>query len=251
MQTLIRDYTYEAGVRNLEREIANVCRKIARLVAEGKRHPRRITEARVNKFLGPPSILGTLPLDQAEIGIATGVAWTPAGGELMVIEVALMEGKGNITMTGQLGNVMQESAQAAFSYLRSSAERWRIPNSLFDQLDVHVHAPEGAVPKDGPSAGVTLITALASAFAGRPVRHTVGMTGEITLSGRILPVGGVKAKLLAARRGGLTHFVIPRRNERDLEEIPRRMRKGMEIVLVDHVEEVLEIALLPPQDEEE
>jgi ATP-dependent Lon protease len=251
LQTLIRDYTYEAGVRNLEREIANVCRKIARLVAEGKRHPRRVSEERVSEFLGPPSILGTLPLDQAEVGIATGVAWTPAGGDLMVIEVALMEGKGNITMTGQLGNVMQESAQAAFSYLRSSAERWSISSSLFDQLDVHVHAPEGAVPKDGPSAGVTLLTALTSAFSGRPVRHTVGMTGEITLSGRVLPVGGVKAKLLAARRAGLTHFVMPRRNEQDLEEIPRRLRKGVEIVLVDRVDEVLETALLPSLEEEE
>ena len=169
----------------------------------------------------------------------------------MVIEVVLMEGKGNITMTGQLGDVMQESAQAAFSYLRSSAKRWGILSTVFDQLDVHVHAPEGAVPKDGPSAGVTLVTALASAFSARPVRHTVGMTGEITLRGRVLPVGGLKEKLLAARRGGLTHFVMPRRNEKDLAEIPKRLLKGVEIVLVERVDEVLETALLAPLEEEE
>ena len=251
LQTLIREYTYEAGVRNLEREIANVCRKIARQVAEKKKHPRRISSERIAEFLGPPTNLGTLPLDQAEVGVATGVAWTPGGGDLMVIEVALMEGKGNITMTGQLGDVMQESAQAAFSYLRSSAKRWGIPSTVFDQLDVHIHAPEGAVPKDGPSAGVTLVTALASAFSARPVRHTVGMTGEITLRGRVLPVGGLKEKLLAARRGGLTHFVMPRRNEKDLTEIPKRLLKGVEIVLVERVDEVLETALLPPLEEEE
>jgi ATP-dependent Lon protease len=165
--------------------------------------------------------------------------------------VTLMEGKGNITLTGQLGSVMQESAQAAFSYLRSSAEQLGIATNVFDQLDVHIHAPEGAVPKDGPSAGVTLVTALASAFTDRPVCHTVGMTGEITLRGRVLPVGGVKEKVLAARRGGLTHFVLPRKNEKDLVEIPKRLLKDVELVLVDRVEEVLEAALLPPLDEEE
>jgi ATP-dependent Lon protease len=251
LKTLIRDYTYESGVRNLERELANICRKVARRVAEKRKYPRRITAAKVNEFLGPPEFSSTLPLDQDEVGVALGVAWTPAGGELMVIEVTLMEGKGNITLTGQLGSVMQESAQAAFSYLRSSAERLGVATGVFDQLDVHIHAPEGAVPKDGPSAGVTLVTALASAFTNRPVCHTLGMTGEITLRGRVLPVGGVKEKVLAARRSGLTHFVLPRKNDKDLVEIPRRLLRDVQLILVDRVEEVLEAALLPPLDEEE
>jgi len=251
LQTLVRDYTYEAGVRNLEREIANVCRKVARRGAEGKKHPRRITPAQVNKLLGPPQFLFTLPMDRDEVGVTTGIAWTPAGGELMAIEVTLMEGKGNITLTGQLGEVMQESAQTAFSYLRSHARPLGISTKDFDRLDVHIHAPEGAVPKDGPSAGVTLVTALASAFTRRPVRHTVGMTGEITLRGRVLPVGGVKEKVLAARRGGLTHLILPRKNHKDLVDIPKRLLKDVELVLVDRVEEVLDAALLPAADEEE
>ncbi len=236
LKTLVRDYTYEAGVRNLEREIANVCRKVARRVAEKKRYARRITPEKINDLLGPPDYILTLPMDRDEVGVATGVAWTPAGGDLMAIEVTVMEGKGGITMTGQLGSVMQESAQAAFSYLRSSAKRVGISSEVFEQVDVHVHAPEGAVPKDGPSAGVTLVTALTSAFTGRPVRYTVGMTGEITLRGRVLPVGGVKEKVLAARRGGLSHLILPRRNEKDLVEIPKRFLKDIKILLVDGVE---------------
>lgn len=252
LTTLIRDYTYESGVRNLEREIANVCRKVARRVAENKNHPRRISGKQVGDMLGPPGFIASLPLDEDEIGVATGVAWTPSGGELMAIEVTLMKaGKGNITLTGQLGEVMQESAQAAYSYLRSHFLEMGLSSKIFDRLDVHIHAPEGAVPKDGPSAGVTLVTALASAFTRRRVRHTVGMTGEITLRGRILPVGGVKEKLLTARRSGLAQFILPRKNEKDLTEVPKRLLKDMEIILVDHVNEVLNIALLPIADEEE
>jgi ATP-dependent Lon protease len=252
LETLIRDYTYEAGVRNLGREIANICRKVARRVAEGKRYPKRITANQVTRLLGPPDFIFSPPMEEDEIGVACGVAWTPAGGEVMAIEVTLMpEGKGNITLTGQLGEVMQESAQTAFSYLRSHALPMGVSPKVFDQIDVHVHAPEGAIPKDGPSAGVTLLTALASAFTRRAVRHTIGMTGEITLRGRVLPVGSVKEKILAARRAGLSQFVLPRKNQKDLVEIPKHVLKGLEIILVERVEEVLDAALLPPEFDEE
>ena len=252
LETLIRDYTYEAGVRNLDREIANVCRKVARRVAENKSYPKRITANQVSKLLGPPDFVFSLPMEEDEIGVATGVAWTPAGGEVMAIEVTLMpEGKGNITLTGQLGEVMQESAQTAFSYLRSHAQALGVSPKIFDQIDVHVHAPEGAVPKDGPSAGVTLFTALASAFTRRAVRYTIGMTGEITLRGRVLPVGGVKEKILAARRAGLSQFILPLKNKKDLVELPKAVLKDIEIILVQRVEEVLDAALLPPEFDEE
>jgi ATP-dependent Lon protease len=252
LETLIRDYTYEAGVRNLDREIANVCRKVARRVAEGKTTPKRIATNQVNKLLGPPEFIFSLPMEEDEVGVATGVAWTPAGGDLMAIEVTLMpEGKGNITLTGQLGEVMQESAQTAFSYLRSHAQTLGVSPKVFDRIDVHIHAPEGAVPKDGPSAGVTLFTALASAFTRRPVSHSIGMTGEVTLRGRVLSVGGVKEKVLAARRAGLARFVLPLKNEKDLIEIPKHALKDIEIVLVQRVEEVLDAALLPPEFDEE
>ena len=252
LETLIRDYTYEAGVRNLDREIANVCRKVARRVAENKSYPKRITANQVSKLLGPPDFVFSLPMEEDEIGVATGVAWTPAGGEVMAIEVTLMpEGKGNITLTGQLGEVMQESAQTAFSYLRSHAQALGVSPKIFDQIDVHVHAPEGAVPKDGPSAGVTLFTALASAFTRRAVRYTIGMTGEITLRGRVLPVGGVKEKILAARRAGLSQFILPLKNKKDLVELPKAVLKDIEIILVERVEEVLDAVLLPPEFDEE
>jgi ATP-dependent Lon protease len=221
-------------------------------MAEGKRHPKRIATNQVLQLLGPPDFLFSLPMEEEEIGVATGVAWTPAGGDLMAIEVTLMpEGKGNITLTGQLGDVMQESAQTAYSYLRSHSRTLGVSPKVFDQIDVHIHAPEGAVPKDGPSAGVTLLTALASAFTRRPVRHTIGMTGEVTLRGRVLAVGGVKEKVLAARRGGLSQFILPQKNEKDLVEIPKHVLKDIEIVLVQRVEEVLDAALLAPEPDEE
>jgi ATP-dependent Lon protease len=179
-----------------------------------------------------------------------GVAWTEVGGALTPVEVALMPGKGTLTLTGQLGEVMQESAQAALSYARSRSEELDIRPDIFDQVDVHVHLPEGAIPKDGPSAGITIATALISAFTGRPVRHDVGMTGEITLRGRVLPVGGLKEKILAAHRAGLKTIVIPKRNKKDLAEIPRRVRRGIErIMFAEHMDEVLETALLPAQPE--
>ncbi|TET51040.1 MAG: endopeptidase La [Anaerolineales bacterium] len=245
LRTLVRDYTYEAGVRNLERYIASICRKIARRVAEGKAPPQRVTTASLARLLGPPQYIRTLPEDQDGVGIATGVAWTEGGGDLSPVEVALLPGKGTLLLTGQLGDIMQESAQAALSYARSRSKELGVKPDMFDSIDVHVHLPEGAIPKDGPSAGITIATALVSALTGRPVRHDLGMTGEITLRGRVLPIGGLKEKMLAAHRSGLKTVLIPKRNEQDLVEIPRRVRRSLEVILVDRMDEVLEAALLP------
>ena len=244
VELLIREYTYEAGVRNLEREIAKVCRKIARRVAEDKRHPKRIRAKQVVNLAGPPQFSKDALPEDDEVGIATGVAWTAAGGDTMFVEVNLMPGKGQLTLTGQLGDVMQESAQAALSYTRSQAKVLGLPDDIFENVDVHIHVPEGAVPKDGPSAGVALATALISAFTGRPIRRDVSMTGEITLRGRVLPVGGIREKALAARRAGVTTFILPKKNASDLEEIPRRLRKGLNFVQVERMNEVLEASLL-------
>ncbi len=248
IRTICREYTYEAGVRNLEREIAKVCRKLARRVAEGKRPLKRITAARLVRFLGPPQFLLPLAEQEDEVGVATGLAWTEAGGDIMGIEVSLMPGKGSLLLTGQLGEVMQESAQAALSYVRSQAIRLGIEPDEFDRLDIHVHLPEGAIPKDGPSAGITLATAMISALTQRKVRRDVAMTGEITLRGRVLPVGGVREKVLTAHRAGVKKVLLPKRNEKDLVEIPKRMLRNVEIVLVAHMDEVLELALLPSRE---
>jgi len=246
LKALIRLYTREAGVRNLEREIASVCRKVARYVAEGKRYPKRVTARKVEELLGPPRFSHEMLPDQDEVGLATGAAWTATGGEIMFIEVNLMPGKGSLILTGQLGEVMQESAQAALTYTRSQARTLDIPLEAFDKTDIHIHLPEGAVPKDGPSAGVSLAIALISAFTNRPIRRDVSMTGEITLRGRMLPVGGVREKALAARRAGIKSFVLPSKNKSDLQEIPKKLRQDIEFVLVDHVDEVLEVVLRPP-----
>ena len=248
IRTICREYTYEAGVRNLEREIAKVCRKLARRVAEGKRPLKHITAARLVRFLGPPQFLLPLAETEDEVGVATGLAWTEAGGDIMGIEVSLMPGKGSLMLTGQLGEVMQESAQAALSYVRSQATRLGIEPDEFDRLDIHVHLPEGAIPKDGPSAGITLATAMISAFTRRKVRRDVAMTGEITLRGRVLPVGGVREKVLTAQRAGVRKVLLPKRNEKDLVEIPKRMIRNLEIVPVAHMDEVLEHALLPAHE---
>ncbi len=245
LRTIIREYTREAGVRNLEREIATVCRKVARTVAEGKRFPKRIAPKRIEELLGPPRYNQEILTAKDEIGLATGAAWTATGGEIMFIEVNLMPGKGALTLTGQLGEVMQESAQAALTYTRSRSDELGINYDLFEKMDIHIHVPEGAVPKDGPSAGIALTTALVSAFTRRPVRHDVSMTGEITLRGRVLPVGGVREKALAARRAGIKTFILPRKNESDLQEIPKRLRQDLEFVLVNRVDEVLKMALRP------
>ena len=247
LRGIIREYTYEAGVRNLERKIASILRKVARRVAEGGSPPRHIMARSLTRYLGPPQFLEGLQEEEDGIGVAMGVAWTEAGGDLMPVEVVLMPGKGNLMLTGQLGDVLQESAQAALSYTRSRSEDLGIDADLFDKTDVHIHLPEGAIHKDGPSAGITIATALISAFTDRYVRHDVGMTGEITLRGRVLPVGGLKEKMLTAYRTGLKTVVIPKRNKKDLVEIPQRVKRGVRIVLVEHMDEVLaETLLLSP-----
>jgi ATP-dependent Lon protease len=235
-------------VRNLEREIATLCRKATRRLAEDKQPIRTITETRVERYLGPPDYIEPRLEERDVIGVAMGLAWTPNGGDLLPVEVALLPGKGDLTLTGQLGDVMQESAQAALTYLKAHAEEWELDTDEFDKYDVHIHFPEGAIPKDGPSGGITIATALCSAFTGLPIDHTVAMTGEITLRGRVLPVGGLKEKLLAAHRTGVSKVIIPAQNEKDLQEIPADVKKSLEVVLANRMSVVLENAL---NDEDE
>jgi ATP-dependent Lon protease len=245
LQAIIREYTYEAGVRNLERQIARICRKLARFVAENKPFSHRVTAKSLDRYLGPPQFDDWKGLLQDEIGVATGVAWTEAGGDLMPIEIALMEGKGNLTLTGQLGEVMQESAQAALSYARSRLSTDDALELDFDKIDIHVHVPEGAIPKDGPSAGITIATALISALTEQPIRRDVAMTGEITLRGRVLPIGGLKEKAMCAHRAGIKTFLLPKRNQKDMVDIPARVRRDMSFIFVDFMDQVLEHALVP------
>jgi ATP-dependent Lon protease len=245
LRGIIREYTYEAGVRNLEREIGRICRKITRMLAEQKPAPRQITRNALHRYLGPPQFLESMAQEADEVGVAIGIAWTEAGGDLMPVEVSLMEGKGNLILTGQLGDVMQESAQAALSYARSHAPELDIQADVFDQIDIHIHVPEGAIPKDGPSAGITMATAFISALTNRPVRHEVAMTGEITLRGRILPVGGLKEKSMTAHRAGIKTIILPRRNQKDLVEISKKVQRDLNFVLVDRMDEVLPVALAP------
>jgi ATP-dependent Lon protease len=247
LRAMIREYTFEAGVRNFERAIANVCRKVARRVAEGKAAPQRITPGMVSKLLGPPQYSEWLANELDDIGVANGLAWTEAGGDVMQVEVALVAGKGNLTLTGQLGDVMQESAQAALTYARAHADDFDLGELDFDKIDLHIHVPEGGIPKDGPSAGVTMAAALISALIEQPLRHDIAMTGEITLRGRVLPIGGLKEKLMAAHRMRLKTVFIPKRNEKDLADVPRNVQRDLELVLVDHVDEILARALV--QDE--
>jgi ATP-dependent Lon protease len=251
IRSIIREYTYEAGVRNLEREIARICRKSARQVAEDKPFPRHVTSKSLNRYLGPPQFDDWKGLEHNEIGIATGVAWTEAGGDLMPIEVSLMSGKGNLTLTGQLGEVMQESAQTALSYARSLLSQIESEDEEtdFDRLDIHIHVPEGAVPKDGPSAGITIATALVSALTRRAVRRDVAMTGEITLRGRVLAIGGLKEKAMSAHRAGIRTFLLPQRNQKDLVEVPAKVRRDMRLVFVESMDEVLQEALLSSDEE--
>jgi ATP-dependent Lon protease len=247
LSMLIRNYTREAGVRSLEREIGSICRKVATGVAEGRQMREEITPAKVQEYLGPIRFFYTEEVQERTSipGVATALAWTPIGGDLLFIEATQMPGRHGFQLTGSLGQVMQESAHAALSYVRSKAEELHLPPNYFDKHDIHVHIPGGAQPKDGPSAGITIATALVSLITGRPVRSDIGMTGEITLRGKILPIGGVKEKVLAAHRAGLKTVLLPRRNDRDLQDIPAEVRNDMQIVLVDTVDDVLERALRP------
>jgi ATP-dependent Lon protease len=241
----IRAYTREAGLRNLEREIGRVCRKVARAITEGRTEPVTVTPERVREFLGPERFFAEVAERTDEPGVAVGLAWTPNGGDILFIESTRMAGKKSLTLTGSLGDVMKESAQAALSYLRSRAERLGIQPDFYEHADLHVHVPAGAIPKDGPSAGVTMATSLASLLTGRPVRPNVAMTGEITLRGKVLPVGGIKEKVLAAKRAGIELVILPRRNEKDLEDIPPPVRAAMQFTFVDTMDEVLDHALVP------
>ncbi len=245
IRTLIGEYTREAGVRNLERELAALCRKAARAIVQGEKPPVRITRQNLHRYLGAPRYRTGYAETASEVGVATAVYWTEMGGDVMPIEVSVMKGKGNLLLTGKLGEVMRESAQAGFSYIRSRAATLGIPEDFHEHYDIHVHVPEGATPKEGPSAGITMATALVSALSGRPVRHDVAMTGEITLRGRVLPIGGLKEKVLAAHRAGITTMIIPADNRKDLEEIPPNVRRRMHFVLVEHMDQVLGGALVP------
>lgn len=247
LQKLIREYTREAGVRNLEREIANVIRKVARQVVEGKEGATLLGAGDLLGYLGPEKFRYGVAEEKDEIGVAVGLAWTEIGGDILSVEVTLMKGKGSLILTGQLGDVMRESAQAAVSYIRSKAKEMGIEENFYENYDIHIHVPAGAIPKDGPSAGITMATALASVLTKHPTRKDVGMTGEITLRGKVLPVGGIKEKVLAAHRAGLKTIILPKENERELEEIEDRVREELRFVFVDHMDEVLTIALLEPR----
>ncbi len=243
LQRIIREYTYEAGVRNLEREIGRICRKVARWKAEEKRYPTAIAPDLIEKFLGPQQFFQTEAERKDEVGVATGLAWTENGGEIISIEVAVLDGKGNLQMTGQIGDVMQESGQAALTYVKSRAALLGIDFEVFERMDIHVHMPEGAIPKDGPSAGITLATALISALTGRAVHKEVGMTGEITLRGRVLPIGGLREKVLAAHRAGLKVVLVPEKNMKDLVDVPKKVREDLKFIPLQHMDQVIEIAL--------
>jgi ATP-dependent Lon protease len=255
LELLIDGYTREAGVRNLEREIGAVCRKVARQVAEG-RHERKasVTEPRLRELLGRPRFQADVKRRTAEPGVATGLAWTPVGGDVLFVEATAMPGNPahppRLTVTGQLGDVMRESAMAALSYVRGHARDLapELPLDFFTSHDIHLHVPSGAIPKDGPSAGITMATALMSLVTGRPVHGDTAMTGEITLTGQVLPIGGLKEKSLAAQRAGIRRVIAPKRNEPDLEDIPEALRKGLEFHWVEAVGEVFEIALEPPRN---
>ena len=242
---IIREYTKEAGVRTLERRLGTVCRKRATEIVKGQTNGSRVNVSNLHKYLGVPRYQISAINEEDKVGVATGLAFTQVGGETLTIEVTVVDGKGKLTLTGQLGDVMQESAQAALSYLRSRAADLGIDSKFHESRDIHMHIPEGAIPKDGPSAGITIATALASALTNRPVRHELSMTGEITLRGRVLPIGGVKEKLLAAHRAGITHVLLPVENAKDLEEIPASVLGKLRITLVDHMDEVLAHALYP------
>ena len=248
--TIIRQYTREAGVRNLEREIASICRKVAKKIvtADAPNGQIRVSSKAIQKYLGVPKFRHGETEGKDEIGLCIGLAWTEVGGELLVIESSLMRGTGKMAMTGKLGDVMQESVQAALTYVRARAKQFGLDENFYKEMDVHVHVPEGAIPKDGPSAGIAIATSIASAFMKRKVRGDLAMTGEITLRGRVLPIGGLKEKLLAAHRGNLKTVVIPKDNEKDLADVPANVLKALEMIFVEHMDEVLKVALIPGEE---
>jgi ATP-dependent Lon protease len=243
--TIISRYTREAGVRNLEREISAICRKVARkIVKDDEQDLIRVGHSTIAKYLGPPRFRSTEIEDEDQVGMVTGMAWTQVGGELLFVETLTMPGKGHVTVTGKLGDVMKESAQAAVSFVRSRAEHLGIDPKFYRKLDLHIHIPEGAIPKDGPSAGIAMCTAVVSALTKRAAHRDVAMTGELTLRGRVLPIGGLKEKILAAHRGGIKKIIIPKQNEKDLKDIPKSISKKLEIITVEHMDEVLPHALV-------
>ncbi|AIE60935.1 endopeptidase La [Bacillus methanolicus] len=243
IQKIVRYYTREAGVRGLERQLATICRKTAKIIVSGEKKRVVVSEKNVEEFLGKPKFRYGQAEMEDQVGVATGLAYTTFGGDTLQIEVSLSPGKGKLVLTGKLGDVMKESAQAAFSYVRSKAKELGIDENFHEKYDIHIHVPEGAVPKDGPSAGITIATALVSALSGKPISKEVGMTGEITLRGRVLPIGGVKEKTLSAHRAGITKIILPKENEKDIDEIPDSVRDELDFVLVSHVDEVLKHAL--------
>jgi ATP-dependent Lon protease len=249
MLQIINEYTSEAGVRNLEREIGSICRKVARKIAEGEKGPFKITRANLQKYLGVPQFYPEMDQDESQVGLSTGLAWTEVGGDVLYIEVSLFSGKGDLLITGQIGDIMQESARAAVTYARANLDRFGVDDSFFENQDIHIHVPAGAIPKDGPSAGIAMATALISVMTGRPVDKNVAMTGEITLRGRVLPIGGLKEKALGALRGGIRTVLLPEKNKKDLSEIPANIKRRIKFVTVRHIDEVLPIALAasPPK----
>ena len=247
LRQIISEYTFEAGVRNLDREIGNICRKVARRIAEGQRLPAGITPQRLTKFLGPAKFVPEMDQEASQTGLATGLAWTQAGGEVLYVEASLMKGKGDLIITGQLGDVMQESARAAVTYARGYLKQTRIRHTGLDTQDVHIHVPAGAIPKDGPSAGIAMATALVSVLSGHAVRNDIAMTGEVTLRGRVLPIGGLKEKALGAVRAGIKTVIIPKKNVKDLVEIPHHLKRRLKFIPVKTMEEVLQNALEPSQ----
>ncbi len=243
MLKLIREYTSEAGLRNLEREIGSLCRKIARKIAEGEKGPFPVTKNNLSKYLGVPKYFPEMDKEESQVGLSTGLAWTQAGGEVLYVEVSLIGGKGDLILTGQLGEVMQESARAAMSYAKANFASFGVEENVFENCDVHIHVPAGAIPKDGPSAGIAIATALISALTGKRVSKDVAMTGEITLRGRVLPIGGLKEKALGALRGGVQTVIIPEKNEKDLSEIPVNIKKKLKFIPVKHMDQVIKITL--------
>ncbi|MCD6490043.1 MAG: endopeptidase La [Thermodesulfobacterium sp.] len=240
---IIEEYTSESGVRELERKLAAICRKITRKLAEGEKGPFKITEENFVEYLGPPEYVEELKQEKDEVGVATGLAWTPYGGEILYVEAVIMPGKGNLILTGHLGDIMKESAQAALSYIRSKYKELKIDPKFYTKYDIHVHVPSGAIPKDGPSAGITIAIAIISALTNKPVSKDYAMTGEITLRGKILPVGGIKEKCLAALRKGIKKVLLPYKNQKDLEEIPKELRDQIEFIFVSHLDEVIKLVL--------